>query len=194
MQINKLFGVPFWRSYPLFDINAVAGKCLQMKNDNYPNRKVSNRGGWQSQFIDMDTMTEFRELSSEIKKNLKIIAASIDPKVTLIPSHAWININERGDYNIEHNHSSYNATLSSVIYIQVDKDSGNIIFTDNFSATAYYPHMLPSTRKLLVIKEQVEPKAGMMLTFPAWIPHSVQPSKSDLTRISIAFNVKVGER
>ena len=30
---------------------------------------------------------------------------------------------------------------------------------------------------------------GTLLLFPAWLPHSVDPNRSDRTRISISFNV-----
>jgi uncharacterized protein (TIGR02466 family) len=38
---------------------------------------------------------------------------------------------------------------------------------------------------------RVSPIAGHMLLFPSWLYHSVNPFKSDVVRISIAFNARV---
>ena len=194
MQIKNCFGVPFWQCQLTFNAASVAAKCLEMKQNGFRNRTVSNRGGWQSTNINLSAYSEFQELNTEIQNSLRHIASTIDDKIILKASSPWININERNNFNTPHNHSSYSSTLSSVVYIQVDDDTGRIYFEDNFSPMVYYPHMLPSTRKLFITKERFTPKTGMMLTFPAWIPHGVEPSKSDLTRISIAFNISVGER
>ena len=35
----------------------------------------------------------------------------------------------------------------------------------------------------------IEPQEGMIMFFPSWLEHDVEPSKSDEDRISIAFNV-----
>ena len=194
MQLTKCFSVPFWQTQLNFNATTVAAKCLQMRDSGFSNRTISNRGGWQSTNFALNTLPEFRELSAEIDNALRLIAHSIDSSVKLKCGSAWININDKGNQNISHNHSSYSSTLSSVVYIQVDENTGRIYFEDNFSPMVYYPHMLPAKRKLFLTKEFFIPTTGMMLTFPAWIPHGVEPSRSDLTRISIAFNIGVGER
>ena len=194
MQLTKCFGTPLWQNQLNFDATAVAAKCLEMRDSSFPNRVISNRGGWQSTNFILSSLPKFQELHSEINSTLKLVAHSIDNNIKLKCSSAWININGKGDRNVSHNHSCYGATLSSVVYIQVDESTGRIYFEDNFSPMVYYPHMLPSTRKLFITKEYFTPTVGMMLTFPAWVPHGVEPSRSDLTRISIAFNISVGER
>lgn len=194
MQLTKCFSVPFWQTQLNFDAATVAAKCMQMRDSGFDNRTVSNRGGWQSTNFNLNNYSEFKQLVIEINNSLRLIGHSINNNLRLNPGSAWININEKGNQNVSHNHSSYSSTLSSVIYIQVDENTGRIYFEDNFSPMVYYPHMLPAKRKLFLTKEYFIPTTGMMLTFPAWIPHGVEPSRSDLTRISIAFNISVGER
>lgn len=194
MQIRNCFSTPFWQSQLTFDTAAVVAKCLQMRANGFSNRTVSNRGGWQSTNINLSMFDEFKELNEQVLQSLQHIASTIDDKLTLRMLPAWININEKNNFNTQHNHSGYLCTFSSVVYIQVDENSGKIYFEDNFSPMVYFPHMLPPTRKILPTKAYFVPKTGMMLTFPAWVPHGVEPSKSDLTRISIAFNISVGER
>ena len=37
------------------------------------------------------------------------------------------------------------------------------------------------------------PEPGLMLLFPSWLRHSVLPYFGDKSRITIAFNIRVGE-
>ena len=37
--------------------------------------------------------------------------------------------------------------------------------------------------------EEIYPQENMMLMFPSWLEHSVEPSKSKEERISISFNI-----
>jgi len=39
--------------------------------------------------------------------------------------------------------------------------------------------------------EKVQPKAGRMVIFPAWLLHQVRPYRGNAERISIAFNLTV---
>jgi uncharacterized protein (TIGR02466 family) len=38
-----------------------------------------------------------------------------------------------------------------------------------------------------------EPKEGDLIMFPSWLRHYVEPSKSNEDRISIAFNLEIGQ-
>ena len=39
--------------------------------------------------------------------------------------------------------------------------------------------------------QYIVPQEGMLLFFPTWLEHDVEPSKTDDERISIAFNVRL---
>ena len=39
----------------------------------------------------------------------------------------------------------------------------------------------------------IEPKDNMIIFFPSWFEHSVQSSRSDEPRISIAFNIFINQ-
>ena len=39
----------------------------------------------------------------------------------------------------------------------------------------------------------LKPNPGMMLMFPSWLRHAVLPYYGESTRITIAFNLRVGE-
>ena len=40
------------------------------------------------------------------------------------------------------------------------------------------------------VRAEVQPKSGMLVLFPAWLLHSVEPWQGDGHRISIAMNIR----
>tara|TARA_B100000029_G_scaffold423015_1_gene430027 strand:- start:50 stop:631 length:582 start_codon:yes stop_codon:yes gene_type:complete len=82
----------------------------------------------------------------------------------------WFNISKHGDSTRLHNHNQ-KALLSGVFYLDVPKDSGNIIFKN-------------SKKKELEIKAE----AGKIIFFPPELDHYVTINNSKNKRISISFN------
>ena len=107
MEIQKLFATPIWQTKLSTDMTIVATKCLQMRDSSFPDRKVSNMGGWQSKPIRLASFPEFHSLEKELAANFNTIGRSIHPdvKLAVFGSNAWININEKGNYNTRHLHA-----------------------------------------------------------------------------------------
>jgi uncharacterized protein (TIGR02466 family) len=99
---------------------------------------------------------------------------------------SWANVSRDGAYNKVHNHPG--AVWSGVVYIDMGdpepepKDNACIEFVDPRPANVH-------TNKI-----QIRPVPGLLLMFPAWLQHYVNPYKGKGTRISIAFNVNVEVR
>ena len=107
----------------------------------------------------------------------------------------WANVNRLGDYHDAHNHP--HAYLSGTYYVAVpdgqaeigtrrDLRSGRITFYDprgavNMTAIKRDPN--------IEAEHTVDPKAGMILLWPAFLNHFVHPNLSQEPRISISFNV-----
>ncbi len=107
----------------------------------------------------------------------------------------WANVNRFGDYHNLHNHPY--SWLSGTYYVQVpetrrempgrsDLDPGAISFFDprpqaNMNAIKRDAQVNPEHR--------VQPQAGEILLWPAFIHHLVHPNLSDETRVSISFNI-----
>lgn len=191
MEVAKHFSTPFWHGKLELDTQSIATKCLAMRSNNYPHRIQSNRGGWQSRDIRLDTVAEFSQLNQQLVEKLDVIAKSIsiDPEIKFRLSNAWVNINNRDNYNIRHTHIG--SALSAVVYIQVDDYTGKIHFYNDDSPMKHYPFRPPPKKNYFRFEEEFIPYPGMLLVFPAWIPHSVDPSQSNLERISIAVNIRV---
>ena len=142
----------------------------------------SNRGGWQSELLPPNG--ELKPLSIEIEEFCKNINLGINEIV--IPQ-MWINVNKKNDWNVIHSHGQYN--LSGTYYVKVPKDSGNIVFKDPRPAAMTNNFMVNTFDKGEFRK--VKPIEGLLILFPSYLEHFVEPSNADEDRISISFDVVV---
>ncbi len=108
---------------------------------------------------------------------------------------AWANVNRFGDYHDYHNHP--HAYLSGTYYVRIpderekldsrnDVRPGRLTLYDpracaNMTAIKGDPYIDPEFT--------VDPQAGMILLWPAFINHFVHPNLSKQPRISVSFNV-----
>lgn len=83
----------------------------------------------------------------------------------------WFNLMEPGHTTSLHTHEEDMELLSGVCYLQVPKDSGDIVFI-------YAGEILRLT-----------PKVGDIFLFPPNLPHKVEKNCSGGTRLSVAFNI-----
>jgi uncharacterized protein (TIGR02466 family) len=98
----------------------------------------------------------------------------------------WANALEPGAGHAMHSHP--NNFLSGVYYVQVQPGADSINFHDPRPQTGI---IRPPVTELTAYNtdQVVVPVAeGMLLLFPAWLPHSVSANGSDRRRISISFN------
>ena len=103
----------------------------------------------------------------------------------------WINVNRAGDRNLLHCHPG--SFLSGVYYVKVPHgmSGGQVLFRDpRGPAVAMYeaPQIeLPWVGTGVGIP--FSPVTGLLLLFPAWLEHRVEPFAGDGERISVAFNL-----
>jgi uncharacterized protein (TIGR02466 family) len=162
---------------------------------NSPGVVKSNYGGWQSDIFQVPN-TQVSILTDTIVQR----AASIKNKLGFKEDYhfylnnIWININQRSSFNKPHIHTE--CVLSGVYYVDCDATHGNIVFRH------------PSIIQQCVIEEDsvskftefnaaewsVFPEIGKLLIFPSWLEHYVEPNSSDHERISIAFNISIGNK
>ena len=144
--------------------------------------RKSNRGGWQSKLL--PPTGELAPLSFEISEFCKSINLGINEIV--IPQ-MWINVNKKNDWNAIHLHGQYN--LSGTYYVKVPKDSGQIVFRD--------PRPAAMTNNFMVNRfdkgefRKIKPIEGLLILFPSYLEHFVEPSNADEDRISISFDVVI---
>lgn len=98
---------------------------------------------------------------------------------------ASVNMAFPGGYNRQHGHE--NVLAAGVYYLQVPENSGAISFIEPRPGAKYSP--LEADNPFGSDNRNIQPKAGDMFVFPAWLEHSVETNDSDQARISLPFNV-----
>lgn len=99
----------------------------------------------------------------------------------------WANALEPGATHALHSHP--NNFLSGVYYVQIQPGADNINFHDPRPQTGIIRPPVTELTAYNTDQVVVSVAEGMLLLFPAWLPHSVTANCSERQRISISFNV-----
>lgn len=180
-------------------LNAKIKTDIYRWRDDDPNgivRSNMNRmGSWHSG-LDMARRAEYRDLVDHILVAARLIFENLGYDAGSEPyiDNMWANINPRHGFNRAHVHP--NVLWSGVYYVQSDKDSGRILFTDpRTQAVVFTPQYRAGPRTPELWSEvYYEPIEGRLILFPAWLLHEVEPNLSEREgragdRISVAFNI-----
>jgi uncharacterized protein (TIGR02466 family) len=179
------------------EINPILEEIILAREPQNEGASKSNIGGWHSD-IDFHMWPEVQR--TDIVETMQ---SAVSHMVALGSQAArfnlncefvsWANINRWGSHNSVHNHC--NSHWSGVYYVTVPKfddddidRAGDIMFYDPRGAVNMMVHPGRCNDGEAI---RVSPIAGHMLLFPSWLYHSVNPFKSDVVRISIAFNARV---
>ncbi|NRR32014.1 hypothetical protein HSX11_17715 [Oxalobacteraceae bacterium] len=96
----------------------------------------------------------------------------------------WVNLQERGGYNVPHLHP--NRLLSGCFYLQVPPGSQPLTFRDPRPAVALTA--LGGSGANSGGLRAAPPHAGQLLVFPSWLEHQVDAHQGELPRIAIGIN------
>lgn len=183
-RAELLFPTIIWKHEIKQNLDVMLRHILY-KKDNEAGVSVSNVGGWQSEHQDISR--DFIDWQMSLDKAVKQCCTQSGlPPLRLF--NLWFNVNNTSDYNSIHNH--HGAVLSGVYYVNVPENSGSIEFYREDDIEYYLPP-LESYNAFTKQKHVVDPEPGMLLLFPGWVKHSVQPNKSKEERVSISFNYGV---
>jgi len=113
-----------------------------------------------------------------------------DPDCNL-RAESWLNLNLPNTHHSLHEH--YGSFVSGVVWLQTSETSGNFVFhepigvkTQNFTQ---YKFAEKIQNAFNFETYSLNPTNGNGVIFPSWLPHQVQPNKSNDHRYSVAFNV-----
>ena len=151
----------------------------------------SNFKGWHSK--DFNLKDEQPKIFVEaIKKNINISLNDMNWDVTkqsINIKSMWAIINEQAAWNQKHHHS--NSDLSAAYYVSAHENCGDIVFYDPRPAPVYKHPIPKSPNNLNATVNSIKPEAGMLVLFPSYLEHSVNPNMSDKKRIVISFNINL---
>ena len=97
---------------------------------------------------------------------------------------SWINMHDRGGFNFLHMHEG--SLLSGTFYISVPQGSGQFVFRDPRPGVlhGYVKGAVPNGHGDV----HLAPSPGLLVLFPCWMEHYVEPHDNDEPRIAVGFN------
>ena len=154
----------------------------------------SNFKGWHSKDFNMKDLAPINFVSA-IKNNLNTLIDDMDWDLAIQSvkiSSMWAIINEKGAWNQKHQHS--NSDISAAYYVTAHEGCGDIVFYDPRPARVYKQPIAKTPNKLNGTVNSIKPEAGMLVLFPSYLDHSVNPNISDKKRVVISFNLNLEKK
>jgi uncharacterized protein (TIGR02466 family) len=143
----------------------------------------TNRGGWNSKEMDILERPVWAPLRQVVHAACAAALADMRRKEAF-QLQSWINLHDRGGFNFLHMHEA--SLLSGSFYLKVPAGSGALCFRDPRPGVTHgvIKGSVPNGHADV----QLKPHAGLLVLFPCWMEHYVEPHESDEPRICIAFN------
>ncbi len=191
LQSFDLFPTRIWQAHPTglsAHLEPWVSAVLAMRAANPKPAGRTNRQGWNSEDMAVLDQAEFAPLQQAIRA--ACAKALSEMGVSDIPFHlqSWINLHDRGGFNFLHVHEG--SLLSGSFYLKVPPGSGKFAFRDPRPGVihGYVKGAVPNGYSDI----KLTPDAGLLVLFPCWMEHFVEPHNSDEPRITIAFNAIQG--
>ena len=109
-----------------------------------------------------------------------------ESRTRLVITQSWININPPGSQHSAHRHK--NSIVSGVLYINCDQNSGNVKFHNNQLLTREVGGEVDRHNPFTYEFVSFTPDQFDLYLFPSNLKHSVDINKSNINRLSLAFN------
>jgi len=183
---------------PLFTCNLDSTRHMVPKLEKYAyhhekyesGRNVSNIGGHQTPFLSIEKEPLYKELIELIIPEIKGVCVAMnyhsDKQISI--GQCWININRKGHLNMPHIHP--NTDFAGIYFIKTDSNTP-IGFKNPDPMIQQYEYRYTDYNAYNTEGHIYYPKDNDFIMFPSHIPHWVDENKTDIPRISLAFNIKI---
>lgn len=153
---------------------------------------LSNRNGWQSK---RDFPQWAGEAGRRIVEHATRLASEHTGHGPNRPSPSWnvdtwANVSASGGFNMPHIHGG--TFWSAVYYVRTGEGEGGqlVLHDPRMPALRMHAPALRFKEAGPDVRTEIQPKSGLMVLFPAWLLHSVEPWQGEGHRISIAMNIR----
>ena len=175
------------------ELNAALAKQILSRREQDEGLKFSNRGGWQSthDFVrwsgeaGLTVINRACELATAYTTRVQApLRWSVD---------AWANVSGPGAFNMPHVHGG--TYWAAVYYVRVgDGEGGELVLHDPrmpglrmHAPGVRFKNLGPE------VKADIKPEEGLLVLFPGWLSHSVEPWQGSGERISVAMNIRAAQ-
>ena len=192
--MHLFFSTPIWSAKitNYKDVNEeLYNYILNLRKQNPEGITKSNFNGWHSKDFDLNDETPKKfiyAVSLNINTAFNDMDWDIEKQIIKIKS-IWAIINEKGASNERHHHG--NSALSAAYYVRAPKDCGDIVFYDPRPAPVFSHPIAKKPNTLNATVNSITPDEGLLVLFPSYLDHSVNPNLSSNQRIVISFNVNL---
>jgi uncharacterized protein (TIGR02466 family) len=144
----------------------------------------TNRHGWNSSSMTVLEQSEFALLRVAVRAACSQALTDMGRGQHPFELQSWINLHDRGGFNFLHLHEG--SLLSGSFYLQVPPGAGDFVIRDPRPGTIHscVKGSVPNGHTDV----HLTPSAGLLVLFPCWLEHYVEPHDGDVERITIAFN------
>lgn len=174
------------------EINADLGRAILDRMSADRGIDVSNRGGWHSR-------RDLADWAGGAGQRVLQYAVALADRHTEGPNgppptwqlDAWANVSTTGDFNMPHVHGA--TFWAAVYFVKTGVGRGGELVLHDPRMPALQMHA-PGVRFKGNGEEgevAINPKPGLMVLFPGWLAHSVEPWHGTGERISVAMNLRV---
>jgi uncharacterized protein (TIGR02466 family) len=157
--------------------------------------KLSNRGGWQSK-------RDFPRWAGDSGRRLAehamaLASAHTGHRPDRPPPQwnidVWANVSASGAFNMPHIHGG--TFWSAVYYVRAGEGEGGqlVLHDPRMPGLRMHAPNLRFKDSGPDVRTEIEPKSGLMVLFPAWLLHSVEPWHGEGHRISVAMNIRAAQ-
>lgn len=162
------------QEYPVFtvslnyspeEIRSIKETIIEYRKE-YPKSNESNVKAWHSNYRTHELTRCFDDINQRIITECDIILNKFNNTENNLYLHdMWVNIYEKGDYTVLHNH--FPGDYSCCYYVDIEENSSPIKFPP---------------------KLEIHPKNDMLVVFPANLYHEVLPTNGRRTCIAMNLN------
>jgi len=143
---------------------------------------------WQSP-NDLQKRPELDELNGHVGTATSAILEHLKVEYgDFLITGCWANVMPKGA-SPQGSHSHPNNYLSGVYYVQAPEGGDSIVFHDPKAQTNIIAPRVKQPNEHNSRNATLAVRAGTLIMFPAWLPHSVGANDGEVDRISISFNV-----
>tara|TARA_B100000029_G_C17587128_1_gene961460 strand:- start:654 stop:1241 length:588 start_codon:yes stop_codon:yes gene_type:complete len=151
----------------------------------------SNSLGWHSKNFNLNDkgLKNFiQSIKPEINTVLKDMNWDLNRQKVNI-TNMWAIINNKEAFNQRHQHG--NSDISAAYYVTTSENCGDIVFYDPRPAPVFKHPIADSPNILNASVNSIKPLDGLLVLFPSYLEHSVNPNLSGKKRVVVSFNISL---
>ena len=143
------------------------------------------------EFRVLEQFPKMKQMFTHISNRLIKEGLNYDNELEI--SSSWFTKTHKGESSPMHDHK--NCVFSAVYYYgDYDDKVGNLIFKNPIVNLTSYRLNVGKSNKFNTYDIEITPQSGSLLIFPSYVSHKIDVHKSEIPRLSLAFNmVPVGQ-